>query len=78
MKGTIKMGIKNDLIAIVNIENYEIIEYSIKNVREEDVPEKMEFVNWDGFPMTDEEEEVFYDENANLIELLADLKVLLK
>jgi len=78
MKGTIKMGIKNDLIAIVDIENYEIIEYSIKNVREEDVPEKMEFVNGDGFPMTDEEEEVFYDENANLIELLADLKVLLK
>ena len=77
MKGTIKMGIKNDLIAIVDIENYEIIEYSIKNVREEDVPEKMEFVNWDGFPMTDEEFEEFYNDNGNIIEFLSDLEVLL-
>lgn len=75
MKGKIEFGIKNKNVQIV-VENSKIVEHSIETVQESQKLTKMYFINSDDSFMREDEYEQFYDENTELVELLADLEVL--
>jgi len=75
MKGIIEFGIKNKNVQIV-VENSKIVEHNIETVQESQKLTKMYFVNSDDSFMREDEYEQFYDENTELVELLADLEVL--
>jgi NAD-dependent DNA ligase len=75
MNGKICFAIQDKNVEIV-VENSKIVEHKIETVEKENQFTKISYFNSDGSDMTDTEYDQFYDENTELIELLADLEVL--
>lgn len=72
MKGKIafKLGGKN---VFVTVEENKVLEVVKEDV--ESLFSKMMYFNEDDSEMTEEEYNTFYDENAGIVELLADIEV---
>lgn len=75
MNGKICFAIQDKNVEIV-VENAKIMEHKIETVGSDMQFTKISYFNGDGSDMRDDEYEQFYDENSELIELLADLEVL--
>jgi NAD-dependent DNA ligase len=75
MIGKICFAIANKNVEIV-VENSKIVKHNIKTVQKENQFTKISYFNSDNSDMRDDEYEQFYDENSELVELLADLEVL--
>ncbi len=74
MKGIIAFAIGNKNVEII-VENSKIVEHKIETSK--NLFTKISFFNSDNSDMTEDEYNQFYDENTELVELLADLEVLL-